>query len=114
MTLPSVRSESGDLNPELFLGLGFPLNLGDGLRIRQSSPECFRGWSRASCCFNSWLRGPVAQRLEQATHNLGFCSESLTIRKGSAFKRESEQIRGNLMVFVEAIRAAYGPFIGDG
>jgi hypothetical protein len=60
------------------------------------------------------LRGPVAQRLQKATHNLGFCSESLTIRKGRAFKRESEQIRGNRMVFVEAIRAAYGPFIGDG
>jgi hypothetical protein len=64
-------------------------------------------------CFNSWLRGPVAQRLEQATHDLGFCYESLTIRKGSAFKRESEQIRGNLMVFADGdhrvLRAAYVP-----
>jgi hypothetical protein len=29
MTPPSVRSENGDLNPELFLGLGFPSNLSD-------------------------------------------------------------------------------------
>jgi len=64
-------------------------------------------------CFSSWLRGPVARRLEQGSHNLGFCSESLTIRKGSAFKRESEQIRGNLMVFADGdhrvVRAAYVP-----